>query len=77
MAEITYLEHILKSYDNVPKEIKKLAKKLFAIKDENELREFAKEFNINTQGLDFDKIKEKIAYELIERYFAMKNHKNI
>ena len=35
MAEINYLEHILKSYDNVPKEIKKLAKKLFVIKKED------------------------------------------
>ena len=32
---------------------------------------------IEVDGLEFDKMKEKIAYELIERYFAMKNHKNI
>jgi len=77
MAEITYLEHILKSYDDVPKEIKKLAKKLFAIKKEDELKNFAKSVGVEVDGLEFDKMKEKIAYELIERYFATKNHKSI
>jgi len=71
MAEINYLEHILSKKD-IPDFIKKLGTEFLSLKNKIELKEFAKKLKINTEGLSFQELREKIAYEIIEKYFAEK-----
>ena len=71
MAEINYLEHILSKKDT-PDFIKKLGKEFLSLKSEVKLKEFAKKLNIDIDNLNFDKLREKIAYEIIEKYFIEK-----
>jgi len=71
MPEINYLKYILNKKD-IPNSIKKLGKEFLSLKDEVELKEFAKKLKIKIGGLSVQELREKIAYEIIEKYFAEK-----
>ncbi len=69
MAEVTYLEHLLKNR-KMPKDIKTLIKKFLKIKNEDELKEFANNLDIKIDDINsFEELREKIAFELVELYF--------
>jgi len=71
MSEITYLKHMYENNDKLSKENKKLAKKFFSLKNKNDLCEFASKQNIKVNcSFSLFEIQEKIANELIERFFA-------
>jgi len=71
MAEINYLEHILSKKD-IPDFIKKLGKEFLSLQNEAELKEFAKKIKIDTDELSLQELREKIAYDIIEKYFTEK-----
>ena len=69
MAEVTYLEHLLKNH-KMPKDIKTLVKNFLKIKTENELREFVNNLDIKIDNINsFEELREKVAFELVELYF--------
>jgi len=70
-AEVDFLKHILRKGD-APDFIKKLGKEFLSLQNEAELKEFAKKIKIDTDGLSSQELREKIAYDIIEKYFTEK-----
>ena len=68
MAEVAYLKHLIKNH-SVSNDVKKLSKKFLKLKTDKELIGFAKKLNIEIEDLSIDELKEKIAFELIEKCF--------
>ena len=75
MDEVNYLKHTLSKKD-IPDFIKKLGKEFLSLQNEAELKEFAKKIKIDTDGLSPQELREKIAYDIIEKCFTEKE-KNI
>lgn len=74
MAEVTYLEHLIKNH-TLSKQIKNLAQQFLSLKTTEELEIFAKKnrINIKNNSLNFEKLREKIAFDLIEKCFQDRN----
>ena len=72
MPEIIYLRYLLEKY-HISDEIKELSEKLLNLYEYEELLNFAKEIGMeNVEAIPKEHLKDKIAYEIIERHFLEK-----
>lgn len=75
MPEVNYLRHIGEKYP-MSKNLRQTIHKFLNLNSHEELINFAKEIGIeeNIEDIPNDQLKEKIAYELVERYFLERNN---